>query len=571
MAADMEGFRQPEALPQRTADQTVLLEETGRAPVPFWWPTPDRAPMIAGRRPSVPHAAYAAAALEAPADSSSAVPKQYDTYVHWLYAQNLGYQGFRMTLDDRHSIILTTPPPAQQHLARMIAGSTMTLPVQQELFDLLEDVLTGFERVPIDSPAAQGALQEEAPQAKTPKKRRFASRKPGKVTWKPKEEERASPGGKGASSLQLLHDMYEGGQLTEKQYAEATRAVRKTIKEAARRASALAEGASAEPEPEPEPAAEPDESAAPAPEEDEDVAEEVRVIEEPEAELDVDPPTVSISDALSLGVVFDLLPYQCEFETAAAEFSFDLGALVKDYEGDALFCVLRRDASSGSGGDGDGDDEGEGESAGSEASVWAPLDSNEGVSLSETGLVTVELRSFCTIMVVWMASLHPWHTQAMVEMLADGILVSMESRGRAVDAAYRTAFRLGSVVPLQIGRNEAGARWVFQLPELHATMQSKVSTAVFADSERREAEAAAAAEALRLEQEAAAAAEARIAALPLMLHAACKKGSAGWMGDKDANPEGISIEGILAEGTDLHLWTDATGYTALYVATMYVT
>ena len=43
------------------------------------------------------------------------------------------------------------------------------------------------------------------------------------------------------------------------------------------------------------------------------------------------------------------------------------------------------------------------------------------------------------------------------------------------------------------------------------------------------------------------------------------------MGDKDANPEGISIEDILAEGTDLHLWTDATGYTALYVATMYVT
>jgi len=56
----------------------------------------------------------------------------------------------------------------------------------------------------------------------------------------------------------------------------------------------------------------------------------------------------------------------------------------------------------------------------------------------------------------------------------------------------------------------------------------------------------------------------------LMLHAACKKGSAGWEGDKDANPDGISIEDILAEGTDLHLWTDATGYTALYVATMYL-
>ena len=40
-------------------------------------------------------------------------------------------------------------------------------------------------------------------------------------------------------------------------------------------------------------------------------------------------------------------------------------------------------------------------------------------------------------------------------------------------------------------------------------------------------------------------------------------------GDKDANPTGVTMQEILDEGDDLHLWQDETGYTALYCATMY--
>ena len=58
---------------------------------------------------------------------------------------------------------------------------------------------------------------------------------------------------------------------------------------------------------------------------------------EAEDELDVEPPTVSIVDALSTGVAIDLLPYECTFEEAA-ELSFDIEAVVKDYTGDVLLC-----------------------------------------------------------------------------------------------------------------------------------------------------------------------------------------------------------------------------------------
>jgi|EP01044_Picomonas_judraskeda_P006734 hypothetical protein len=264
-------------------------------------------------------------------------------------------------------------------------------------------------------------------------------------------------------------------------------------------------------------------------------------------------------DVLRGQVAIDLLPYECDFE-AAAELSFDIDAIVKDYTGDALLCVLRQDPKVSK----------SGEEEDTEA-PWAPLDSSERVSLSESGLVTVELHSFCRILVVWMASLHPWHTQAMVDALAAGILANMESRGRVVDADFRTSFQLGSVCPLQIGANASGARWISKLPEICSTLQAKVSAAVFADSERREAEAAAAAEAKRVEEEALAAEEARVAALPLLLKEAAKKGPDAWAADKEANPDGITMEQILADpkGEDLHLWQDENGYTALYAATMY--
>ena len=313
-----EGYREPEALPQRKADQRVLLEATGRAPVPFWWNSPEKVPMIAGRRPSVPHAAYAAAALEPPAGTSSATPKEFDTYVHWLYAQNLGYQGFRIALEDsRKSIVLTTPPPTKDHLARMITSRQFKLPAQQELFDQFESVLIGFEReVPVTSETGDEASAPTAKEA--PKKRRVGPRKKAaKVTWKPRKQEPRSPERQGTKSLQLLQDMLEAGRLTQAEYTEAVRTVKRTVKDAGRKANdnaptELEPGDQRDPEPEPEPQTGPEPGVELAPPSESEVTEESGVAEEvrevdpaqeiAEAEEDVEPPAVSISDALSVGV-----------------------------------------------------------------------------------------------------------------------------------------------------------------------------------------------------------------------------------------------------------------------------
>ena len=572
------GYRDPAPLPQRdgesAAGDETLRESTGRAPVPFWWPSID-VPAIGGRRPSVPHAAFAAAATKPPAEGSSANPKQFDTYVHWLYAQNLGYQGFSLPLKFPDmpkpkratskkeealfaaeykllmTLVVTTPVPTKDHLAAAMVVIGVKKVEQATIFADFVEWLASFEEVhdvQFQADEQEGVLEEEP--KKGPKKSRYPSTrraKPGKVTWKPGEPEPPPvDGGHGESSMILLGDLYEDGQLTEKQYVQAIKAVKKTVRDA-RRASA----GGAEPEPEPEEEPEPERARTPEQLEEvqaeTDVAEEVMMVEpEPEVEP-IDPPELTLGEVIKCGPSLDLLPHECEFEDAA-EFSFDIDGMVQKYEGDALFCVLRRDNAE---------------------SDWAPLDSTERIYLSDTGLAAVELHSFCEVQVVWMKSLHPWHTQALVELLAKGLLASLKSRGIPVDAAFRSTFRLECLSAVQIGTNASGFRWISQLTDLNESLESKVSTAVFAEGVRREAEAAAAAEAQRLLDEAAAAVEARIAGLPLMLHAACKKGNKGWMDDKDANPEGISIEGIMAEGTDLHLWTDGTGYTALYLSVMY--
>ena len=62
-----------------------LERETGTAPAPWWW-KPQTLLADPGKPPPTPHDAYAAAALD-PHLSSKGV------YVHWLYAQWLGYTG----------------------------------------------------------------------------------------------------------------------------------------------------------------------------------------------------------------------------------------------------------------------------------------------------------------------------------------------------------------------------------------------------------------------------------------------------------------------------------------------
>ena len=225
--------------------------------------------------------------------------------------------------------------------------------------------------------------------------------------------------------------------------------------------------------------------------------------------------------------------------------------MVSDYEGDALFCVLRQD--------------------GGPDSVWTPLGNTERLSISASGVATVELQSFCRLQMVWVAGFE--HNRSVVQMLKASLVAGLESKGALPDAEFRASFRLACVAAVQIRKQRVGkARHTTQVshaPAINASIQTDVASEIFADAERKERDAAAAVEALRLEEDFRVAEEERVAGLPLLLKEASKKGMAGWLADVEANPTGVSMEEILVEGEDLHLWSDENGYTALYCATMY--
>ena len=386
------------------------------------------------------------------------------------------------------------------------------------------------------------------------------------MNFTPKELRRGAEQIEPSRAVEMLQEVREYELFTQREYREAEAKVRAGL-EVAKEA-----GVYVEPEPEPEPqrsdeeeeeeeepepepapkasaaadAAEAEEGAGVEAEADAPVATEVPPTEE---YTDVDlPPLV---DCVGRGLSVDLLPHGCAFESAA-ELSFDVSALVRDYEGDALFCVLRQD--------------------GGPDSVWTPLGNTERLSISQSGVATVELQSLCRLMLVWVKGLE--HKRSVIQMLKSSLVAGLESRGEQPDAEFRANFRLACVAAVtvskqQVVKGKLQRTQVAHSPQVNASIQTQVASEIFADAERKEREAAAAAEALLAAEEARLAEEARIAGLPLMLHAACKKGKKGWMEDKDANPDGFSIEDIMDEGTDLHMWTDGTGYTALYIATMY--
>ena len=108
------------------------------------------------------------------------------------------------------------------------------------------------------------------------------------------------------------------------------------------------------------------------------------------------------------------------------------------------------------------------------------------------------------VQVVWLKGLE--QVQAVVDLLAAGLLAGLESRGEEPDAAFRAAFRLACVAAVDIERTWNGTLKVTSLAELNASIAEQVSSGVFASAEKKEREAAEAAEAKRLEEEAAAAA-----------------------------------------------------------------
>jgi hypothetical protein len=78
---------------------------------------------------------------------------------------------------------------------------------------------------------------------------------------------------------------------------------------------------------------------------------------------------------------------------------------------------------------------------------------------------------------------------ATVEMLAAGILSGFARRGSEPDAAFKAAFRLGCVAAVNITGEHRLA--VVAQPGVDADVERRVKVAVFADAERKEAEAAA--------------------------------------------------------------------------------
>ena len=623
---------------QRASGKT-LRAATGSAPIPFWWPQPEEnAPDVAGggaARPSTAASSHHEAFAAAEAGLGASM-RQRPEYIHWLYAQAQGYQGFVVPHSGVGSVALTTPHPVKDTHAKQIVAQSLES-MEDGLFAALLTRLQ-FRKLRAPTPVVEEPVPETAqerlarrkaqaleasngpkPDEKTKKEKdgkKGVSWKVGPVSAPPARTPTPGPNETFSEwrELNTLQELLDEGQLTVKEHKEREKKIRKkhadhkayvekpsspkkgetppptvdesleAVPEVAPGGDAAAEAdAAAEPEPEEEPKPEPEEDPEPTMEElealaaaeikaDAEVAKAMKAAAEEKAkngeeeeeeevaaevieyvpEYDFEP---ADADGVGHGPALDLLPYECAFKDSEfAEYSFDLRAMLNGYQGTALFCVLRQVTLST-----DPDAE--------ESTAWAPLESGEGISLSEGGVVTVEIQSFGRIMVVWLRGLE--QTQSLVDFLAAGLLAGLESSGKEADAEFRASFGLRCVAAVDIERAWNGQLSVTQLDELNNQIETDVSSGVFASAEKKEREIAEAAEALRLEQEAVLAAEARIASLPLMLHAACKKGDKGWMDDKDANPEGISIAGIMAEGTDLHLWTDGTGYTALYLSVMY--
>jgi hypothetical protein len=404
--------RQRKLIGSMTDDQ--LKADIGRCPVPWWWQQPKSGED--GQRAPTPHEAYAAGALDPHASSRS-------MYVHWLYAQCLGYQGFSIPIGAFGQLALTTPAPLRQSHVKQITARGLDATLQEELFAGIMsadwEVASAAWKAQYDEAAAVLA-ETEAPVAAAQK----ALEEPG------------------------------SGPKQEKALEEA-----QAVKAAAEAALAA-----------------------------------------------IPKPTTLPDGAMCRGPMLDLLPWGCSF-TTPAEFSVDVATMVGDYEGNALFCVLRQDG---------------------EDAPWTPLGSDESMRISASGMATVEVTTFARLMFVWWKQSALEAQPAMVNMFANGLLAGMDSRGMVPDAAFRASFQLGCIAAVKIAGADAeiglGVQ-IFQQPELELEIQDKVRVAVFADSERKEKEMAEAAEKQRVEEEAAAAAAARVDSIPGLIKEAAKKGS----------------------------------------------
>ena len=126
----------PPPPPERFFDAERLREKTGGAPTPWWWSREDAVadstaerPGRGSRPPSAAHSEFAAAALGADTESHR------DAYVHWLYAQSLGYQGFSVPLQEPWGqLAMTTPMPLKERHSKIIRACAVEIAAAQQLF-----------------------------------------------------------------------------------------------------------------------------------------------------------------------------------------------------------------------------------------------------------------------------------------------------------------------------------------------------------------------------------------------------------------------------------------------------
>lgn len=108
---------------------TQMKQNTGRAPVPWWW------------------------GAQIPASSSRA------TYVHWLYAQSLGFQGFSVGIGAHGQLELTVPAPLKSSDQKKVVARAVEQSAHAGLFDLVTSALndaraTLLQRAVTDADAA---------------------------------------------------------------------------------------------------------------------------------------------------------------------------------------------------------------------------------------------------------------------------------------------------------------------------------------------------------------------------------------------------------------------------------
>jgi hypothetical protein len=106
-----------------------MQQDTGRAPDPWWW---------------------------APAAQSSS----RSTYVHWLYAQCLGFQGFSVSIGAHGQLSLTVPATVNEADAKMVVARAVEQGAHAELFEQVSSALRDARAVQAEREVADAKAKE---------------------------------------------------------------------------------------------------------------------------------------------------------------------------------------------------------------------------------------------------------------------------------------------------------------------------------------------------------------------------------------------------------------------------